>query len=187
MITSRLPRRGTPRSRLARICLAFALGIVSIGLFAPAAQAYDMTRHIQNYATGECLDSNVNGDVYMLPCQDGNDWQTWFVHGSLGSEGGYDTVTIQNKKTGRYLSISSYLFCSVAGACWPLPKVSTVNGTGDPTTRITGAGVGWWKVTLRVLRPNSPYYCLEATADTAVNRFGTPNCTYSSNQTWRLI
>ncbi|MER5435057.1 ACP synthase [Streptomyces sp. NPDC002588] len=86
---------------------ALALGL-SLGLSfvsAGPASAYVGQNFLRNWQTGRCLDSNHNGEVYTLPCQQGNDYQTWepvFVAHYF-----YDVVEVHNKATGLCLYLTA--------------------------------------------------------------------------------
>ena len=60
----------------------------------------DGTYLMKHHADGKCLDSNTDGDVYLLACNGGN-YQKWYEsHDSSG-------WTLKNKATGRVLGLGS--------------------------------------------------------------------------------
>jgi hypothetical protein len=90
----RVKRRTVVRlSRLAAVCAVAATA--SLWAASPAQAVY--TETYQNYATGDCLDSNWQGHVYAIACNGGN-YQKW-----IPTVDGYGFRRIQNYETGRCL------------------------------------------------------------------------------------
>jgi hypothetical protein len=88
--------------RIKRKAAALAASVlVGIGMifFAamPAQAAINSESQVRNWATGRCLDSNWNGNVYTLGCNWGN-YQNWAVIGITGN-----IVSLGNAETGRCL------------------------------------------------------------------------------------
>src|SRR5687768_12145645 len=94
--------------RLTRLMLCVSLAtapFVSVVGVSEAQAAPALTIQLQNWATGWCLDSNLNGDVYALPCQRGNGYQTWEIYGpdSVPGANGHQRWVLKNVATGRCL------------------------------------------------------------------------------------
>lgn len=78
--------------------LAAVTGAVVLG--APAAHA-NQTVMFKDDGTFLCLDSNTSGNVYTLPCQSGNKYQTWDV--SIYLEHGHQIRMMRDVGTNRCL------------------------------------------------------------------------------------
>ncbi|MEU9988944.1 RICIN domain-containing protein [Streptomyces sp. NPDC048045] len=59
----------------------------------------DGTYTMKHHGTGKCLDSNANGDVYLLACNGGN-YQKWY---EINDSSGW---RLKNKATGRVLGVA---------------------------------------------------------------------------------
>lgn len=92
------------RSRTALTTVAALAAAVGFGGAAPASGVPDgpIIRVIHNVLNGAgvCLDSNADGDVYMLACN-GGDYQKWIVTRTRNSPPRH--VEIRNLATGRCL------------------------------------------------------------------------------------
>jgi serine/threonine-protein kinase len=121
-------RRWGRFSRRTAFRLALVIGVTAsaVGISTQSAQAaVTLTFHLQDWATGRCLDSNTAGDVYTSPCQSGNNWQTWRIYTYPPTS----DVDLQNVATGRWLTwdgssstvrtSSSYSFLADAQALGP--------------------------------------------------------------------
>jgi len=142
---------------------------------AAAAVAGDQMRgQFKNLATGQCLDSNLNGAVYMLPCQEGNRWQSWEInfYGTKSNEG-YDNVWLRNAHTRLCLTLYTALDLE------PAAQTSDCHGYGG-NQKFDGRGTSWNNVQLRVLY-NGPF-CVDARRSYVAG-----DCTFDSYQTWGLV
>ncbi|MFI9550199.1 RICIN domain-containing protein [Nonomuraea endophytica] len=70
--------KGTLSRNLRRLLLVVTALTAFTGVI--ATPAHTETTILRNWATGLCLESNHDGHVYTLPCQDGNNWQTWVMY-----------------------------------------------------------------------------------------------------------
>ncbi|GAB1822550.1 RICIN domain-containing protein [Herbidospora sp. RD11066] len=100
-------------SRKTNAVVVSAAVTVAVGMTLPApAQAYVGTGNLKNYATGRCLDSDFNGNVYTLPCSPPyfNLHQLWEPilqyrgDGIAGSPHRFDLVVLKNRATNRCLA-----------------------------------------------------------------------------------
>jgi hypothetical protein len=82
----------------AAVMLTTATAALLVG--APAAHA-DQAVLFRDDATDLCLDSNSSGNVYTLPCQVGNQYQTWDV--SIIIDHGHTVRMMRDMATGRCL------------------------------------------------------------------------------------
>ncbi|MER5432107.1 ricin-type beta-trefoil lectin domain protein [Streptomyces sp. NPDC002588] len=96
MMSTVSPVRFARRGWAAALAVGLSLGLSFIG--ASPASAYVGSNFLRNWATGLCLDSNSKGEVYTLPCQQGNDFQTWEPIYVLHTSN--DVVQVKNKATG---------------------------------------------------------------------------------------
>ncbi|PZF98786.1 RICIN domain-containing protein [Micromonospora endophytica] len=166
-------------TRLVALCAMVAGGVLVVG---SPASAYVLTGQFRNYQTGYCLDSgfppagSVYGPVYTLPCQAGNNWQTWEVHGPKGtSPAGYEYVQVKNRATGMCLSMDEY------GG----PRLYTYacnSGTG--AQRLEGVGSGWNRVKLRQNWFDNRLICLDTHG---INDAYARACNDGLYQVWNLI
>ncbi len=168
--------RTTWRGILARLVVVVALvgGGTAVASSPAAAAGYAFTGQFQNYATGMCLDSNSDGYVYTLPCQAGNNWQTWTVTSTGGkAPSGYDWVTVRNRQTGLCLEMWEF------GG----PQLHAFACDGDLTQRLEGDGPSWNQVVLRLNYFDTRYICLDThgSGDAYARA-----CNYGGYQTWRL-
>ncbi|WP_212808665.1 RICIN domain-containing protein [Micromonospora endophytica] len=119
---------------------------------------------------------SVYGPVYTLPCQAGNNWQTWEVHGPKGtSPAGYEYVQVKNRATGMCLSMDEY------GG----PRLYTYacnSGTG--AQRLEGVGSGWNRVKLRQNWFDNRLICLDTHG---INDAYARACNDGLYQVWNLI
>src|SRR5262245_17255039 len=66
--------------KIAVTIAAAASALAASVTLAPPAASADVVRqdtNLRSWATGRCLDSNFAGNVYTLPCQIGNGFQSW--------------------------------------------------------------------------------------------------------------
>jgi hypothetical protein len=150
---------------------------------APASAEYVLHGQFQNWQSGACLDSNANGVVYTLPCQNGNNYQRWEVTGSYGhslDSSHSDQVRIRNVATGLCLN----MYAEDDGkTLWLLTDTCSATPSTSLSELIDGRGPNWNNVQLR----NSYYY-----PDTCLDSHGVGDayprqCNYGTYQTWRLI
>ncbi|MET8140420.1 hypothetical protein ABZU32_08945 [Sphaerisporangium sp. NPDC005288] len=78
---------------------------VALATPSQAAGLFTFRGHLQQWATGRCLDGNYQV-LYTSPCQAGNNWQTWEIKGNYGPRPGhragtpdYNVVQIRNMHT----------------------------------------------------------------------------------------
>ncbi|MEU7619778.1 RICIN domain-containing protein [Micromonospora rifamycinica] len=162
------------RGVLARVVAAVMLAGGGVALSAaPAAAAYEFTGQFQNHATGMCLDSNGSGSIYTLPCQAGNNWQTWIVTSAGKAPSGYDRVTVRNRQSGLCLDMWEF------GG--PQQHANPCNGSLRQL--IEGYGPNWNQVSLRLNFFDTRYICVDThgSGDAYARA-----CNYGSYQTWRL-
>ncbi|MFD6566744.1 ricin-type beta-trefoil lectin domain protein [Micromonospora profundi] len=81
------------------VLLATVSGVM--GLAGPA-NAEPTTGQLKNKATGRCLDSNSQGDVYTLPCNGGR-YQRWNYTRYYSDSTPYWDFKLKNDATGRCL------------------------------------------------------------------------------------
>jgi hypothetical protein len=100
------------------------LGVAAavVAFSATPASAWDRTDTLRNWGSGQCLDSNGQGEVYAQACALGNSYQRWTLI-SAGTVNGHDAVQIRNVATGLYLSSA---FTAVAAT--PIPDVWAGDG-----------------------------------------------------------
>ncbi|WP_050371392.1 RICIN domain-containing protein [Streptomyces acidiscabies] len=122
------------------VALSLAMALVSAS---PASAAIG-TNLLRNWETGRCLDSNGNGDVYTLPCQPGNAYQTWTV--DLYRHSDYDEVTFRNNATGRCLYWADGSVrtapCTSSGDWGHNLSIWRAVGSGWDNVQLTDAGGG---------------------------------------------
>ncbi|MER5432110.1 ACP synthase [Streptomyces sp. NPDC002588] len=114
--------------------LAFGLSLGLTFLSASPASAYVDPNFLRNWETGRCLDSNAAGDVYTLPCQQGNAYQTWRMVFQYVNQ--YDVVEIQNQATWLCLTQNFY------------GELETAPCGEDRSQLFYGVGSGWDNVQL---------------------------------------
>ncbi|MGW0949269.1 RICIN domain-containing protein [Streptomyces sp. NPDC002623] len=93
------------RATTALLALAVSMGFLFLNAGSAAAlNDGDLitTNFIRSWQTGRCLDSNASGQVYTLPCQQGNNYQTWKI--IYRYTDGHDRVSIMNVATGLCLA-----------------------------------------------------------------------------------
>ena len=153
-----------------RLLTVLTLAIVLLGGLLPAtasAKSLELrpaawaAQTYQNLATGYCLDSNANQDVYTHDCNSGS-YQNWYVGHNWWS----GTVTLQDVATG---------YCLDSNAN---QDVYTLGCNG-------GSYQNWyvwynWDGT-RTLRNMATGYCLDSNANQDVY---THNCNGGSYQKW---
>ncbi|MGI5182421.1 RICIN domain-containing protein [Dactylosporangium sp. CA-152071] len=97
-------QQAMPSRRLLAALVAIVTIAVSAVAFQSPAQAYRGANILRNWATGRCLDSNRNGDVYTLPRDlpvGSNDHQMW--EPVLVAKAESHIVIFRNRATGRCL------------------------------------------------------------------------------------
>jgi serine/threonine-protein kinase len=170
----------------ARVVLVGAILLASLGIAVQPALAWTYTwtetGHIQNWATGRCLDSNTAGDVYTLPCQAGNGWQTWTMYGRVNGyvdQNGYPDVTLKNQTTGRCLKLfdDTDIGFGLIMRTWPCDTSSNPN----PAQVFTARGPNLQNVQFVNI-------VAEACVDSNAAGQAYPlRCNYGTYQTWRVI
>jgi Ricin-type beta-trefoil lectin domain len=85
------------KRQLPRMVVTILVALLAVLVIRSAGpvQAQQEIRPLENLATGFCLDSNADGDVYTLECTDDNNFQLWTV--------GSGFSTLENFATGRCL------------------------------------------------------------------------------------
>ncbi|MGW0949270.1 RICIN domain-containing protein [Streptomyces sp. NPDC002623] len=166
-----IKRHFVRRATTALLALAVSMGFLFLNAgSASAINSGDVIgkNFLRSWQTGRCLDSNSNGDVYTLPCQQGNQYQTWEI--KYQGHDTWDIVSIKNSATGLCLATHpDYGFlatsCSTAYIYW------------------YGMGSGWDNVQLA--RASWPHggYCLDS--DYAGDAYATP-CGDNDYQHWKL-
>ncbi|MER5432109.1 ACP synthase [Streptomyces sp. NPDC002588] len=161
-------RRFARRGWAAALAVGLSLGLAFIT--ASPASAYVGSNFLRNWATGRCLDSNADGDVYTLPCQQGNDYQTWepIYLGHTSS----DLVQVKNKATGKCLQYNSYDGRLITYWCedtWPKSANQTFYAEGS-----------WTYLTLR---NDLSKTCVDSNAAGSAYFLG---CNGGGYQQWRL-
>ncbi|GAB7045952.1 RICIN domain-containing protein [Catenuloplanes indicus] len=169
-----------------RIVALCALVIGGLLVTASPAAAYTLVGRFQSHQSGLCLDSgfpapgSVFGSVYTLPCQSGNNYQTWEVYGPKGkSRFGYELAQIKNRATGMCLNMDEY------GG----PRLYThacSNGQPPDTDVLEGVGSNWQHVTLRQEFYEGRLICLDTHGSAARDAYARA-CNYGSYQVWRLL
>lgn len=177
---------GDGRRFVARIVALCAVVIGGLVVAGSPAMAYTLVGRFQNHQSGLCLDSgfpasdSAFGPVYTLPCQNGNNYQTWEVYGPKGtSRFGYELVQIKNRATGMCLNMDEYggprLYTYACG-----------NGRVPSTDVLEGVGPNWQSVTLRTEYYQDRLVCLDTHG--AANRDAyARSCNYGAYQVWRLL
>jgi serine/threonine-protein kinase len=178
-------RNRPPRlvAQVVALCVMIAGGLL---VATSPASAYTLVGKFQSHQSGLCLDSgfpapnSVFGPVYTLPCQNGNNWQTWEVYGPKGtSRFGHELVQIKNRATGLCLSMDEY------GG----PRLRTrpcSNGLPPDTDVLEGVGPNWQNVTLRHEYYQDRLICLDTHGAASQDAYARA-CNYGAYQIWRLL
>lgn len=161
--------RSARRRWAGALVLPLALGFSVLNTATASADTVIKTDLLRNWATGRCLDSNSGGDVYTLPCQSGNGYQTWSVVYLYHSD--YDVVQIKNKATGRCLAQAN----SAIGTA----PCAGYNDWGYELQLWSGVGTGWDKVSLRSVAWNT---CLDSDSAGSAYSFA---CNGGGYQKWK--
>lgn len=137
-----------------RISVIF-VPLLALSLVSAPAQAAPMYGQFRNIQTGGCLDSNLRGEVYTLPCNSTVLNQYWEVEvtGTRAPDRYYQ-VRIKNAATNRYLSQFWHVPTNPFTAPTFRPTLTTQpNSSGDQAV-FDGVGAGWNKVSLRSTKGN---------------------------------
>jgi Ricin-type beta-trefoil lectin domain len=132
--TPKRPRRWLPLALLA-ICVAVASTALVASPVSQASASSDGWDFIRNWETGNCLDSNQNGDVYLNPCQSVNSYQLW--HPWTEDHDSYDIVMLQNYMSGKCLmkDVRGNTSVLVTGTCTRDPnRLWRARGDADLVT-----------------------------------------------------
>ncbi|WP_213453314.1 RICIN domain-containing protein [Rhizomonospora bruguierae] len=163
---------------LARLLVALGVLAGAVLVSASPAQAYVGPDLLRNWATGRCLDSNRNGDVYTLPCDASrrNRYQLWqpIYRGKLSPERP-DLVLLKNVETGMCLSRGMWVY--------PAPNRGQIYTRADCDWS-SGDWEAWgtnWTMVQFVLPLNE--YCLDSNGAGDVYYL---NCNAGGYQKWRL-
>lgn len=169
-----------------RIVALCAVVIGALLVTASPAAAYTLVGQFQSHQSGLCLDSgfpaagSVFGRVYTLPCQKGNNYQTWEVYGPKGtSRFGYELTQIRNRATGLCLTMDEY------GG--PRLRTSPCSSGRPPATDVLeGVGANWQHVTLRQEYYENRLICLDTHGSDARDAYARA-CNNGAYQVWRLL
>jgi Ricin-type beta-trefoil lectin domain len=117
---------------------------------------------LRSWATGRCLDSNFAGNVYTLPCQPGNGFQTWHLIPVSGT----NRFLVRNEATGMCLATNrpDAIYTTACIHNWTMywdiwERLSRVyvfrapvanqcldsNGAGNAYTHVCGSNFQDWK------------------------------------------
>jgi serine/threonine-protein kinase len=164
---------------LRRVMLVLVTSFGLMALMAPEPASAEWLTHFQNWATGKCLDSNWNGDVYTLPCQRVNPYQTWEVryfgqYGYLGAR-----REIKDHATSRCLGSYGIGGAERTGECSNYGQIiSAMKDVRGPNWgNVQFVAYDWNRRNTQ----NYPY-CTDATGGFYA---GDWNCNWGFYQTWR--
>ncbi len=141
---------------------------------ASPAQAYVGPNLLRNWATGRCLDSNRNGNIYTSPCDvgRGNRFQLWQPE-KIGQQD-HDAIRLKNVETGMCVSWGQWL--NGPGRGYAYTRTDCSHAFGDWEAE----GTSWTMVRFRATTNNQ---CLDSNSDGAV--YYLP-CNTGGYQKWRL-
>lgn len=123
------------RTMASRLLIVSGMLFSSFLVASPQASAAGI-HAIRNWETGRCLDSNMNGDVYTLPCEANNNHQKWAWN--IEGNNGHEIITLYNQAMGPFRALGTNL--PFGGRVF----------TGSPQYyRWTGVGSDWQHVQLR--------------------------------------
>ncbi|WP_213450830.1 RICIN domain-containing protein [Rhizomonospora bruguierae] len=168
-------RRSWRSGWLARLLVAVGVLAGAVLVSASPAQAYVGPNLLRNWATGRCLDSNRNGNVYTSPCDAsrGNRFQLWQPE-KIGQQD-HDVVRLKNVETGMCISWGRWGY--------PVANRGTVYTSADCIQDL-GAweawGTSWTMVQFRDIHIGG---CLDSNGAGEVYYL---ECNSSGYQKWRL-
>ncbi|MEU6348834.1 RICIN domain-containing protein [Streptomyces sp. NPDC047072] len=155
------------------VTLAVSTGLMAVNAPTASAEVAIGTNLLRDKATGRCLDSR-GSLVYTLPCQSGNDHQTWTVIWVTHTD--YDIVRFQNKATGYCLSWSGYT--TDLPTTW---TCATGDAITDHWTRWKAVGSNWDEVQIKDERDSAD--CVDSNAAGDAYLLG---CNGGDYQKWHL-
>ncbi|GLY54485.1 hypothetical protein Lesp01_81410 [Lentzea sp. NBRC 102530] len=171
--------RARPLRRLLLRALAvIAAPVMALALATPAAHAYNLWQIESIAYPGYCLDSNSNGQAYLLPCQSGNTYQRWLVTDTgTNAYDGSDQKRFKNQATNRFL-VMHWL-----GAGPVLETAPTAGSNND--SKLDGVGSSWANVAIRQSNVDST----NGRGDTCLHAYSRSNavawwCDGSGSQRW---
>ncbi|WP_213453313.1 RICIN domain-containing protein [Rhizomonospora bruguierae] len=160
---------------LARLLVALGVLAGAVLVSASPAQAYVGPDLLRNWATGRCLDSNRNGDVYTSPCDAsrGNRFQLWqpVYFGYMS----HDLVQLKNVETGMCISWGKWAYL-IPGRGWIYTRADCDQALGF----WEAWGTSWTMVQFRDVNIG---FCLDSNSAGEVYYL---NCNSGGYQKWRL-
>lgn len=172
--------------RLKRLAAVGVFGTVlavagSIATPSPAEAAV-VTGQLKNAQTKRCLDANHAGNVYIRPCEVGNQHQTWeIVPTGKTSADGYGRFLISNKATGQCITMTSNNY---PHGLLSTGKCTNVFWDNEPTT-IDAVGSSFNSVSLRAQTAftGGQPFCLGGNYEQAYAQV----CNGSTSQKWARV
>ncbi|MDX3663038.1 hypothetical protein PV646_37565 [Streptomyces sp. ID05-26A] len=143
-----MKRQRPPFVRLLRVLALVITPLLALTLVTPSALAWDRTMIRSKQFPGQCLDSNYNGDVYLLPCNSGNLHHQWIITrvGYGTGYNGHDQIRIQNEATRLFIVQRRY---SSSGTMNPTGGLLYTDTAGSSyLSKIDGVGTTWRNVQL---------------------------------------